>query len=251
MAVVTDAAVFVGNVGDSRCILVRRRGREGAESAAGRRPAWTADEIEVVAMSEDHKPDLPEERMRIESAGLTVQIDTVAPSEEGGVPLRIAKVRKSDREVLGVSRAFGDYDYKSNGELSRGRQAVVCTPEIEARERDGEDMYLVLACDGVWDVMSNDDAGSFVAAKAAELAGWTDEGVVEGSNIEDGLLARVGDDLLRECLDRGSEDNMSVLIVALPGSGLVPVPSSGGVATANAARGDKEGAARRIEFEEG
>ena len=112
-------------------------------------------------------------------------------------------------------------------------------------------MYLVLACDGVWDVMSNDDAGSFVAAKAAELAGWTDEGVVEGSKIEDGLLARVGDELLRECLDRGSEDNMSVLIVALPGSGLVPVPSSGGNATADAACGYEEGAARRIEFEEG
>ena len=38
-----------------------------------------------------------------------------------------------------MSRAFGDYDYKSNGELSRGRQAVVCAPEVEARERDGED----------------------------------------------------------------------------------------------------------------
>ena len=38
-----------------------------------------------------------------------------------------------------MSRAFGDYDYKSNGELSRGRQVVVCAPEVEARERDGKD----------------------------------------------------------------------------------------------------------------
>lgn len=154
MAVVTDAALFVGNVGDSRCILVRRRKGDANGANTGgeqqqRRPVWTAGENEVVAMSEDHKPDLPGERARIESAGLTVQIDTVEGEGEGGSPLRIAKVRKSDREVLGLSRAFGDYDYKSNGELSRGGQAVVCAPEVEARERDGEDsewqhVFLVL-----------------------------------------------------------------------------------------------------------
>jgi len=115
-------------------------------------------------------------------------------------------------------------------------------------------VYLILACDGVWDVMSNDDVGSYVASKAAELAGWAGGGAepTGGKAVEDGLLARVGDCLLRECLDRGSEDNMSALIVALPGSGVVPVPSPAKAGTtANAGRDDEGGAARRIEFEEG
>jgi hypothetical protein len=37
------------------------------------------------------------------------------------------------------------------------------------------------------------------------------------------VLASVGDDLLAICLDAGSRDNMSVLIVAFPASGLAHV----------------------------
>ena len=72
-------------------------------------------------------------------------------------------MKKSENELLGVSRAFGDYDYKSNDKLSASRQAVVCTPELVMRERkEGEGMFLVLACDGMWDIVLNDEAGEFV-----------------------------------------------------------------------------------------
>ena len=102
-------------------------------------------------MSEDHKPDLPSERSRIESAGLSVQTDRVPPDPDdpNGELTTVHRVKKSENELLGVSRAFGDYDYKSNDKLSASRQAVVCTPEFVMRERkEGEDMFLVLVCDG-------------------------------------------------------------------------------------------------------
>ncbi len=47
-----------------------------------------------------------------------------------------------------------NYDYKLNAELSPSRQAVVCTPDIAARERaHDKDMYLLLVCNRIWDVM--------------------------------------------------------------------------------------------------
>ena len=53
-------------------------------------------------------------------------------------------------ELLGVARASGDYDYQSNKELLASRQAVVCTPEVVARERDA---------DGVGDYEHKDSRG--------------------------------------------------------------------------------------------
>ncbi|KAL7495671.1 hypothetical protein ACHAWT_005444 [Skeletonema menzelii] len=183
VALVSNSKILVANVGDSRCILVKKR------------------TIEVIPMSEDHKPDLPDERARIESAGLEIHTD-----------------KKSDREMLGVPRAFGDFDYKSNEDLSSSRQAVVCTPDIVVRDRlDSDDLFLILACDGVWDVMTNDEVGLFVTrgvnAATATLA-------KEDQPAEADVLATVGDGLLTECLEKGSTDNMSVLIIAFPASGL-------------------------------
>lgn len=91
----------------------------------------------------------------------------------------------------------------------------------------------------IWDVMSNDEVGKFIARRVAEEFGWVDPAAEDdevkneqsvlkasrrndlpGNNLKGEVLARVGDDLLAACIDKGSEDNMSVLIVALPASGI-------------------------------
>ncbi|KAL7547798.1 hypothetical protein ACHAWF_011070 [Thalassiosira exigua] len=254
-ALVGDEFLLVANVGDSRCILVRKGASVVGEGG-------DAPSVEVVALSEDHRPDLPEERARIESAGLSVQTDRVPPSEEGGAFTSVHRVKKSDTELLGVSRAFGDHDYKSNAELSPSRQAVTCAPEFVARDRDdGTDLYLVLACDGVWDAMSNEDVGEFVAERVATFA--KEEAVGPGeadipSRGDEGgrvvALAKAGDALLAECLKRGSRDNMSVLIVALPASGFGGGEGGGGpedavVASSSTAEGGLEPAARALAYE--
>jgi serine/threonine protein phosphatase PrpC len=46
---------------------------------------------------------------------------------------------------------------------------------------------------------------------------------------KDDILAKVGDDLLDHCLDKGSTDNMSVLILSFPASGFKSLGLSGGV----------------------
>ena len=146
MALVSDRVIVVSNVGDSRGILVRRKKEKNEQSC------WEPSDLEVIAMSEDHKPNLPKELARIEAAGLSVKTDYVPPNDdnENGEVVAIHRVKKSDSELLGVSRAFGDNDYKSNKDLPPSDQAVTCTPDIVVRERsDDEDMYLILACDGV------------------------------------------------------------------------------------------------------
>ena len=217
VAVVSSQKILVANVGDSRCILVKKGTTATNLDGEKEENEDGSPNIEVIPMSDDHKPDLPDERARIESAGLEIHTDQIFP--ENGEYELISKVKKSDKEMLGVARAFGDYDYKSNEDLSPARQAVVCTPDIVVRDRvDGEDMFLILACDGVWDVMSNDDVGLFVTKSVnAATASLTEE---EGHPLDAGVLASVGDSLLDHCLKQGSTDNMSVLIVALPASGL-------------------------------
>ena len=130
----------------------------------GPRPRLDVSAIKVVPMLEDHKPNLPGERACVKSTGLTVQINVVRPPDVdnpmdgGGEPPTtrttvVPRVRKSKSNLLGVSRTFGDYGYKLNAKLSPSRKAVVCMPNIAAREcAQNEDMYLILVCNGQWDM---------------------------------------------------------------------------------------------------
>jgi protein phosphatase 1B len=115
--------VFLINCGDSRGLLVRNN--------------------DVVLKTLDHKPNLPAERDRITKAGGSVMIQRVNGS-------------------LAVSRALGDFEYKTNGDMGQTEQLVSPEPDVLSIERDPKDEFVVLACDGIWDVMSNEDIRDFV-----------------------------------------------------------------------------------------
>ncbi|KAL7183640.1 hypothetical protein ACSBR2_025932 [Camellia fascicularis] len=89
----------------------------------------------AIALSEDHKPNRSDERKRIESAGGVVT--WAGTWRVGG--------------VLAMSRAFGNRMLK---------QFVVAEPEIQDQEIYEEFELLVLASDGLWDVVPNEDAVS-------------------------------------------------------------------------------------------
>ena len=138
---------------------------DAGSGGGGPRPRLDMSTIKVIPMSEDQKPNLPGERARVESAGLRVQTKAVQPPDvddpmdgSGESPTAattvVHRLRKSESNLLGMSPAFVNYDYKLNAELLPSRQAVVCTPDIAARGRaHNKDMYLILACVGIWDVM--------------------------------------------------------------------------------------------------
>ena len=126
--------------------------------------------------------------------------------------------------------------------------------------------------------MSNEDVGTFVAQRVAEELGWVEEEVIESSEndtmvkneqnelkasreknnlpsntVEGEVLATVGDDLLAACLDKGSRDNMSVLIVALPASCVMSCSTSPQVALASNENKDANstiaGAVRALDYD--
>ncbi|WIA09237.1 hypothetical protein OEZ85_008645 [Tetradesmus obliquus] len=114
----------------------------------------------AVPMSIDHKPNSREERTRIEDAG--------------GVVVWAGTWRVGG--VLAVSRAFGDRPLK---------RYVIPTPDIKDEQLTSADDCLILASDGLWDVVSNQDAVAIVkdiaeADKAARRL--VDEAYQRGSN---------------------------------------------------------------------
>eukprot|EP00605_Chrysophyceae_sp_TOSAG23-4_P002895 GSChrysophyteH1.ASY1.ANO1.3190.1 assembled CDS len=161
-AIVTDSHIVVANVGDSRAVL----------GTAGR----------CVSLSEDHKPTTPDERARIENAGCFVLDDRV-------------------NGELAMSRALGDFTYK-DAQLNVTDQAVSCIPDISIQERTREDEFLVLACDGVWDAISNPESVSFLQ----DIVMKTDPNIT---------MSDAANALISLALTQGSTDNISAIVANL------------------------------------
>ena len=221
-ALVTSQEIVVANVGDSRCILASTKptpeGTNGsAETEATETeapPALIAEEssssndqkesaVVVTALSEDHKPTFPEEIARVKAAGFDVE--SIAIQEEDGTETLIHKVVKNAKEQLAVSRAFGDFDYKANKQLPEVEQAVIPLPDVVIHTRKPDsDLYLVLACDGIWDVMNNEEVIDLVQKQVE----------IKSKFAPEFLLPDVADALLHECLGKDSRDNLSAIVVS-------------------------------------
>lgn len=161
--IISPSHVYLINCGDSRAILI--------------------SDNDVVLGTYDHKPINPIERERIESAGGSVMIQRVNGS-------------------LAVSRALGDYEYKNVEGRGPCEQLVSPEPEVYVRARTHQDEFIVLACDGIWDVMCNNDLREYIHSR---LRVTND-------------LVKISNDILDMCLNKGSRDNMSVIIVSFPGA---------------------------------
>ena len=172
--------LHIANVGDSRAILCRNI------CAASR----SANNMEV--LTRDHKPSDPHERSRIEAAGGDVIHDRV-------------------QGMLAVSRALGDHSLND---------FVVSTPEVRSTELGTDDEgFIMLACDGIFDVFTNDEAVTIIkeAYRERSLATAKNLGVQflnpEQQRIFDvdvaKLLAR---DLVERAIQKGSRDNVTCLI---------------------------------------
>ena len=67
---------------------------------------------------------------------------------------------------LAVSRALGDYEYKQVEGKGPCEQLVSPEPEVSIIDRDlAGDEFVVLACDGIWDVMSNEELADFIHSR--------------------------------------------------------------------------------------
>ncbi|KAI3701973.1 hypothetical protein L6452_27505 [Arctium lappa] len=127
--------VVIANVGDSRAIL-----------------ATTASDgcLVAVQLTVDFKPNLPDEAERIvECKGRVLCLE-----DEPGV--HRLWLPNEESPGLAMSRAFGDYCVKDYG--------LISVPQVKQRHITSKDQFIVLASDGVWDVVSNEQAVEIVSS---------------------------------------------------------------------------------------
>lgn len=150
----------------------------------------------AIPLSSDHKPDRPDELNRIEEAGGRV-IYWDGPRVLG---------------VLAMSRAIGDNYLKPY---------VSSEPEVTVTDRTEEDDFLILASDGLWDVVSNDTAcgvarmclrGKVPKTKVTVDGELT---AVTGSENADKACSNASMLLTKLALARHSADNVSVVVINL------------------------------------
>uniref|UniRef100_A0A915IQD9 protein-serine/threonine phosphatase n=1 Tax=Romanomermis culicivorax TaxID=13658 RepID=A0A915IQD9_ROMCU len=162
--------LYVANVGDSRCVLCRSNGS-------------------AFDLSQDHKPDDPSERRRIERAGGWL-----------GFENRV-------NGILNLSRCFGDHGAK-NSSLSSECQIVSAYPDVKVEKLRPDDRFVILACDGIWNSLSSQELVDLVSQRLSK--GRTPVQVCE--EVCDICLS----DVANGSDDTGC-DNMTIIIIKFVG----------------------------------
>lgn len=166
MFLLTRNRLFCINVGDSRCVMCSKK--------------------QAIPLSRDHKPTDAVERKRIYTLG-------------GAVSTKRDDVPRVEPIGLATSRSLGDLDsrHRVDGQtLPPGTYLVSPIPDIVVipRSRITDTDVAILACDGLWDVMSN--------TNACQLASRV--GVDKAANT-----------LVTTAYRKGSTDNISVMVVPM------------------------------------
>ncbi|KAL2612680.1 hypothetical protein R1flu_024372 [Riccia fluitans] len=164
--------IIASNVGDARVVLSR-----------GRR---------ALQMTFDHKPDVEEERKRIEKRNPTPKKPLVVNVDGtwrvGG--------------LLALSRAFGDVYLKdwSDGKVdgARGGFGLTAEPHVTVETITPDDDYIILATDGLWEKISNQEAVDYCAEAGKEQS-----------------LDTIAKGLVKLAQERGSTDDISIVVVRL------------------------------------
>lgn len=157
--------IYCANAGDSRAVL--------------------ADNGIAEPLSYDHKPSNPTEYARINNAGGFVEFGRVNGN-------------------LALSRAIGDFEFKQSAHLSPEDQVVTCNPDITVHAAKDSHEFFIVACDGIWDVLTSQQAIDFISIRIAQ-----------------GLpLGLICEEMTDHCLAKDATagvgcDNMTVVICAI------------------------------------
>jgi len=196
---------FVANVGDSRAILYKNN--------------------RVEPLSIDNKPHRRDESQRIQDAGGLVGFE--------GVPrIYLGTSGLYGQGGLAVSRAFGDTIFKDHRFIHNiSRPLVSVVPEFEERLLDGENdsksslqyltiggeaQFILLASDGLWDVLSNEHVCDLVLKFMQEYYDTRTNSVFRSSNHgQDEVAQIVAQKLVDHAYTLGSDDNITALLVLL------------------------------------
>ena len=174
----TPDTLWCANAGDSRAVVCR----DGV----------------AIPLSFDHKPNSEIESTRITKAGGFVEATNGFFRVNGN---------------LNLSRSIGDLKYKQSPELPPEAQIITAEPDVLKHTLDPKDEFFIVACDGVWDVLSNQEAVDFVRTRIQSERGAGREPQL--SKICEAAFDRCIATNPRETRGIGG-DNMTCVVVEIP-----------------------------------
>nr|GMD79175.1 probable protein phosphatase 2C 49 [Ipomoea batatas] len=139
----------------------------------------------AVQISHDHRPSCQFERKRVEALGGLIEYGYL-------------------NGEISVTRALGDWSMKLP--YGSASSPLSAEPEIHQVALTEDDEFLIIGCDGVWDVMSNQDAVSIVRQ---ELRMHNDP-------------QECAKELVNQALLREKNDNLTAIVICFTAP---PVPS--------------------------
>ena len=174
--------VYTANCGDARAVLCHggaavrlSKVRVARLPSSSTRPRTPTPAPHLPIAAQDHKATDAIERARIEAGGGFV-------------------VRKRVMGVLAVARSFGDFVLK---------KFVSAEPYTSTTVLDDSSMFIIIACDGVWDVLEDQEAVDMVRSFLVSRGGDLEAGVPAAQILVDAALAK------------GSSDNVTAAVVLL------------------------------------
>ena len=187
---ITETNYVIANAGDSRAIVIDK---------------FTQS---IIFSTLDHKPNDPDEKLRIEKASHCVTNNRID-------------------NTLAMSRAIGDFTYK-NDTLPAEDCAVTCVPTVSIVPKTINTL-LFLACDGIWDVLTNQSVMNYILKKKHHIFTNTiefDKGQIctvdkyyqmlnESSLCSESdsyPIESICENIINIALDLGSKDNLTVAI---------------------------------------
>ncbi|KAK9839238.1 hypothetical protein WJX81_003454 [Elliptochloris bilobata] len=180
--------LYVAHAGDSRAVL--------------------SSDSQALRLTSDHKPDRPDECARVWAAGGRIMESrnrvVSAPKEHGR---RVT--------LLAMTRALGDPEYKLKG----GQCAVIAAPEVRRLRLRPGDSAIILASDGLWDVMDDSEAVDVVekvlSCQHEEGREAMREAGNRGNSISEEQAQHAAQALVKEAMRRHSRDNTTVVVMLL------------------------------------
>lgn len=152
----------------------------------------------AIPLSKDHKPSWPEEAMRIDKVNMQSDVKRSISKDMGSLEYRVGG--------LSVSRGFGDTSAKPQ---------VSHLPESKIIKLDKSDRFIILACDGLWETVSSEEAVNFVSAhldglgdRLYQIKDKTGSLIYPVNNTKN-----IAKKLAQYAIAKGSSDNVSIIVV--------------------------------------
>eukprot|EP00485_Elphidium_margaritaceum_P011785 CAMPEP_0202694182 /NCGR_PEP_ID=MMETSP1385-20130828/8103_1 /ASSEMBLY_ACC=CAM_ASM_000861 /TAXON_ID=933848 /ORGANISM="Elphidium margaritaceum" /LENGTH=434 /DNA_ID=CAMNT_0049349981 /DNA_START=70 /DNA_END=1374 /DNA_ORIENTATION=+ len=169
-------------------LLIDRKNKRFYVANAGDTRVVLCRKGKAIRLTKDHKADDAEEAAMIRKRGGTIG--------------RMKRVNG----LLAVTRAFGDHLLKP--------PITVKPTMVEMDLHDGDDHFVILACDGVWDVLSDEEVAHYVHTQILKKSNQQSFKQITKQHLQK-CLHQICLDIIKNALDRRSQDNISCMIVVL------------------------------------